>query len=323
MTNNRTNLQLFDTSELQQRIKQSHILLNTPSATDDAGLVLARMFYSLDPAVFTVQYPELTWLETGVNISNIGGISHSIQKIRVEPKGSFKESSDGGDNKGVISLSAEADTIAVKKYYAKSDWNEDEIAEAQLQNRNLVADYISGMNLIYQRENDRYFYNGTGSNKGILNNSYFSSTNSTGLAINMNGDQLFEAISNLIVAQHTEVSNIPAYMANVCVLPINVLNIASVKNQNTAGGVIKVMRNLKETYSEVKFLSSTKCGNGSNSVSIAFSNRAEVMNYRLPIPLTIGKIIQTASFSQNMEAKYRTAGIDISERKGGRKLIGL
>ncbi len=317
----------FDAEPLVQRIKDSQTAFDSATLTaqrDDAGIVLARQFYYLTPKLLRVHYPDVTMAETGVNVDNSGGMAHVIQKLRVQAKGGFKEAGDAGSNKGQITLTGNVDSINVKKYSAESAWDEDEVAEAQLANRNLVEEYITAQNMFFMRENDEYFYNGVAGGKGLLNNAGFVSNSATGRASAFTtGDALFNEIAALIGDQRTAVNNIVAYQANVVVMPIDVINVAQRLNLNTAGGTTKVLQALKEAYPEVKFLSSSKCGIGSTSVTVAFNNSAESMSYRMPLPLTVGKIIATGSFNWNMQAKYRSAGLDIAENQSGRKLIGL
>jgi len=301
---------------------------NRPGFTDAAaGVVLARNLTQVDPKIFEKLYPELTFMNSGIDIDNSGGYARRIQSLRLREQGQFTTSSDGTSEKGKISISGENSYLNVLVREAFSRWNDDEIGEAALQNINLVSRFLEAHNKIYMREVDEIGFTGipdvTGST-GLLNYGSFTSAGAGGAIGTLTAQQMYDEISELIVAQWNAVNNTPGYMANTVVMPVSIMNTLQSTMMDTAAGNKPVMNALRENFASVSFYSTFRAESVSaTSVTVAFSNSTEVMKMRIPVPLTIGEIVQEYSFDYRVDSKYRIAGLDILEDAGGYILTGL
>ncbi len=300
-------------------------------AMDAGGLLLSRHNIILDPYIFRQQYPDVTWDMTGVEISNIGGIHNTIDKIKTEATGSFAKNRQGDGNTGIISLKAENASISVVALNAKTEpFTKDDLEAAAASNRPLVTELTTAMFRIFQRENDQEFYRGTTTGgTGLLNNGLFKSATASADAKTSTGLELFTEISEFITDQWNDVLNVNSYKANVIVMPTDVFNTLTHTHINTAGGLVTVKVALEMAFAGVKIMSSFRCndtskaGQPNNSVVCAFASGKDAMVYRLPKPLTIHAQFQLSATQFQIEADYRLAGLDIVESLSGRKLIGL
>jgi hypothetical protein len=292
-----------------------------------AGTVLSRNLTAVDPRLFEKKFPELTFVNSGVQADNSGGYARRIQSLRVIDLGGFTTSGDASANKGRISLMAEDSFLKVIVREADSVWTEDEIKEAELQNINLVQRYVQAHNAAYMREIDQIGLLGgvAGIGTGLLNHAGFTATPAGGAIEALTAQQMYDAIASLITDQHNAVNNTPEYMADRVIMPIDVMNKLSVTILNSAAGSSSVMRALQDNFGGVQFMASFRAANTGAGVSatVAFSSNDEVMKMRIPVPLTIGEIIKQGSFDYKVDSKYRIAGLDVLENTGGRILTGL
>lgn len=292
-----------------------------------AGTVLARNLTAIDPRLFEKKFPELTFVNSGVQVDNSGGYARRIQSLRVLDVGGFTTSGDASGNKGRISLNAEDSFLKVVVREADSVWTDDEIKEAELQNINLVQRYVQAHNSAYMREIDQIGLLGgvAGIGKGLLNHTGFTASSSSGAIGTLTSQQMYDAIASLITDQFNAVNNTPEYMADRVIMPVNVMNRLNVAILNSAAGSSTVLRALQDNFGGVQFLASFRAGNTGAGISatVAFSTNEEVMKMRIPVPLTIGEIIKQGSFDYKVDSKYRIAGLDVLENAGGRILTGL
>lgn len=302
-----------------------------PGFTDSyAGVVLERNLVHVSPTVLEKKYPELGFMSSGINADNTGGFARKIQTLRTLEQGSFKESGDSSSNKGKISLTAEDSDLLVKSKEANSSWTDDEVKEAELQNINLVSKFMVSHNKIYQRELDEIGYLGHTAALGLLNHGSFDSDAAAGLASTLTSQQFYDAISGLIQDQWNAVNNTVEYKANRVDMPTSVFNLAAKKMLDTTAGPATILTALKGNYPEIEFRSTFRAetdlnggGAGADSATVAYNNGPDAMVFRLPVPLTIGEIIKTGSFSHSVDSKYRCAGLDLLESTAGRLLTGL
>jgi len=290
------------------------------------GVVLARNLEAVDPQVFMVKYPQLTFMNSGVAIDNTGGYSETIKSLRVRDQGEFRNAGDKSSNKGIISVAGDYSSLQVKEREAESEYSNTEIEQAKLQNYNLVNGILGAHAKVYQQEIDRSGYTGIkdiSSSEGLLNYSSFSSTSATGAVASLTPKQLYDDIAGLIRLQHSAVNNVPEYMADKVSLPLNVANYMNGIYDDTSGR--SVMDMLRQNFAGVDFIF-TQYGTTdflTTSAGCAWSSNTEAMKYRLPLPLTVGEVIKTGSFKFKVESKYRTAGLDILEDTAGYILTGL
>lgn len=292
-----------------------------------AGTVLARNLTAVDPRLFEKKFPELTFVNSGVQADNSGGYARRIQSLRVIDLGGFTTSGDASGNKGRISLMAEDSFLKVIVREADSVWKDDEIKEAELQNINLVQRYVQAHNSAYMREIDQIGLLGgvAGIGTGLLNHSGFTATGAGGAVGTLTAQQMYDAVAGLITDQFKAVNNTPEYMADRVIMPVDVMNKLNVTILNSAAGSSTVLRALQDNFGGVQFLASFRAANTGSGVSatVAFSSSEEVMKMRIPVPLTIGEIIKIGSFDYKVDSKYRIAGLDVLENTGGRILTGL
>lgn len=292
-----------------------------------AGTVLARNLTAVDPRLFEKKFPELAFVNSGIQADNSGGYARRIQSLRVIDLGGFTTSGDASGNKGRISLMAEDSFLKVIVREADSVWKDDEIKEAELQNINLVQRYVQAHNSAYMREIDQIGLLGgvAGIGTGLLNHSGFTATGAGGAVETLTAQQMYDAVAGLITDQFNAVNNTPEYMADRVIMPVDVMNKLNVTILNSAAGSSTVLRALQDNFGGVQFLASFRAANTGSGVSatVAFSSSEEVMKMRIPVPLTIGEIIKIGSFDYKVDSKYRIAGLDVLENTGGRILTGL
>lgn len=294
-----------------------------------AGTVLARNLTAIDPQIFVKQYPELTFVSSGIDADNSGGYAKKIESLRRRPTGGFTTSGDTTTGKGKIGMSGEYSDLKVAEREAESDWSDSEVKEAALQNINLVSDYISSHNEIYMREIDLVGYlglTGIGNGTGLLNYAGFTSVGATGAIGTLTAAQMYSDIADLINAQWAAVNNTAPYMANRVDMPFYVLNTLSNTILNSAASPASVLMALKGNFPTVEFRGTFRAddaGGAGVSHTVAYSNNNEVMKMRIPLPLTVGEIIKVGSFDFHMDSKYRIGGLDVLENTGGYILTGL
>lgn len=302
-----------------------------PGFTDTyGGVTLARDLTAINPKIFEKKYPELSFVNSGIDVDNTGGYANQIQSIRVIELGSFADAADEGDNRGKISLTAEDTMIKVKKREAHSLWSDDEVKEAAARGVNLVQQFLAAHNKIYMHEIDTAGYLGVAGNKGLLNEAW-STTAASSDADNMTGEDLYSAISGLIKEQWDSVFNVAEYMANRVDMPPRVLNRATVKLMAApaTGSTTTVLQALRDTFPGVTFgqtsraESKAKGGGVTASVTIAYSNNPDAMVMRIPQPLEISEILKVTGFDFRVDSKYRVAGLDVLENDVARTLTGL
>jgi hypothetical protein len=292
-------------------------------ADSAAGVILARNLTAIDPKIFEKKYPELTFVNSGIQADNSGGYARRIQSLRLIEQGTFKDASDAASNKGKISLSAEDSFLKVFVKDAHSIWTNDEVEEANLQNINLPQNYMAAHTKIYNQMVDTIGYLGHNGQAGLLTAS-FTSTAATAPIATATAQELYDDIAGTITAQWNGVYNTPEYMANKFVMPTDVFNKIAATMLNTANGSSTVLKALKDNFPGVDFTATAKADNvGGSSVSCAYSNNAEAMKMRIPVPLTIGEIIKINSFDHRVDSKFRIAGLDILESTAGRYVTGL
>jgi len=303
----------------------------TPQAFKDAfaGSVLNRNLTAVDPQIFEKKYPELSFVNSGIDADNSGGYARVIQSMRTQGLGGFTTSGDSTSNDGKISMAGETSLLQVIERKASSLWTDSEVKEAALQNINLVSQYVSAHNKIYLREVDQIGYLGLptgGIPTGLLNHAGFPSSVSTGAIGVLTPQQMYDDIANLVIAQHNAVNNTTEYMADKVDMPSYVLNKLAVTILNTANGASSVLQALKANFPNVSFRSTFRADNAGGvgvSHTVAYSTSSEAMKMRIPVPLTVGEIIRQGSFDFKIDSKYRVAGLDVLDDTAGYILTGL
>jgi len=278
-----------------------------------AGTVLARNLTFISPTIFEKKYPDLTFVNSGIQADNTGGYARRIGSLRVLEQGGFTTSGDNSDNKGRISLSMEDSYLKVLIREAESKWTEDEVKEAELQGVNIVAKYLEATNKVYLREVDEIGYNGIDGKQGLLNYTGFASGGATGLFSALTAIQMYDDVKDAINAQWGAVFNTEGYMADQCVMPVQVMNLLRATMLNTAGSTDSVLIALQKNFPTVSFFSSARC----LTDMVLFASSGEAMIMRIPQPLMYGEVLKTGSFSYQNESKYRIAGLDVLEDTAG------
>ena len=290
-----------------------------------AGAVLDRNLTVVDPRIFEIKYPELAFVNSGIEANNTGGFAANIQSLRLIELGQFRNAGDRASNKGKISLAAEEQTISVIEREAESKWTDTEIKQAALQNRNLVNEYVTAHNRIYLQEIDTIGFTGGDINKtGLLNNAGFTSTAAAGTAESLGALALYDELAELVTGQHDSVNNTPEYMAGNVIMPTRVWNLITKAILNTAAGSSTIRNALTANFPGIKWSATPKAESVSGtSRTVAYSTNTEVMKMRIPQPLQIGEIIKQGSFAFQVESKYRVAGLDVLVDEGADILTGL
>ena len=318
--------QLYNLNSFQQFMDSG----KKPGFTDAySGTVLARQLTAVDPQIFEKKYPDLAFVNSGIVADNSGGYARRIQSLRKRGQGGFTTAGDASGNKGKISMAGEDSTIKVVEREAESKWTDSEVKEAEMQNINLVSDYITEHNRIYLREVDEIGYLGipdVAAREGLLNYSGFATDSATGAIAGLTAQEMYDDIAGLITAQWNAVNNTAEYKANRVDMPTYVLNTLAVTILNTAAGSASVLNALKVNFPDVEFRSTFRAddaGGAGTSHTVAYNNNSEAMKMRIPLPLTVGEIIKLGSFDYHVDSKYRVAGLDVLEDSAGYILTGL
>lgn len=296
----------------------------------EAGTILARSLTAVNPRVFEKKFPELAFVNSGIQADNTGGFASRIQSKRLQEIGGFTQAGDASGNKGKISLAGEDSVLKVVQRESHSTWSDTEIKQAALENVNLPERYVQSHNGIYMREVDEIGLAGKGGiTEGLLNYSGFGSDSAAGVISTLTAQQMYDEVSDAIQAQWNAVNNTPEYMGNRVIMPTRVMNKLQATILNTAAGSSTVLKALQDNYPSVTFMSSFRAdtvangGDLSASALVVYSNNEESMVMRLPVPLTIGEIIKVSSFDFRVDSKYRIGGLDVLEDTSGFILTGL
>jgi len=315
------------------------------SFSDAGGVILARNLEHISSELFTQEYPDLTFMQSGITVNNEGGFAASITKIKLAVQGAFKQSGSNTNTTGKITLGGESDTIRVIGREASSDWSEPELKEAELQNINLASRFVEGHAEVYNRELDEVGYLGAGAHKGLLN-SPWDTTSAGGTAASMSGLELYDALATLIREQWASVRNTTSFKADRLVMPDDVYNLcfsklmtsdveltsdgsdpaASAMTAHILASADSVMTALIKNFPTVSFVSTDKAtkddDTGRSSATVAFSTNRAGMQFRLPVPLALSPVAQVG-FKYYMESYYRVAGLDVIETNAARLMTGL
>tara|TARA_R100000655_G_scaffold15789_3_gene34804 strand:+ start:9385 stop:10356 length:972 start_codon:yes stop_codon:yes gene_type:complete len=290
------------------------------------GAVLERNLTSVDPKILEKKYPECTFFNIGIDSDNSGGTAKRIQSLRLLDHGEFAMAGDRTSNKGKISISGEDNDILVYDKEAFAEWTKGDIETAAVENYSLTNRLMSAMDKQYKREIDEIGFTGIGANAGLLNNSEFSTSVASGSIASLSPQDLYDEIASLITDQHNGVANTLEYMADVVVMPTDVLNHIQRTMLNTNADTSTILAALRSNFAGVNFVSSYRANDGglsSASATVALKASEDTMKFRIPTPLEIGQIIQLGSFNWKVDARYRAAGLDILESTSGRILTGL
>lgn len=311
-------------------------LLSDKKFTDSlGGLVLSENLTATDPRLLEKKYPDLVFMNSGIEINNTGGYESRIESLRVIGQGDFVLSSDRAQNKGKVSLRAEKSFLDVEELATSADWTDTDIKTSALQNVNLVSRLLDIVNKQYLRKLDAIgllgleVTNGVTGSKGLLNSTDFTATAASGLISTLTATEKYDVFAKLITDQKDAVSNTADYTANKVVMPTRVHNDLKKTILNTAASTDTVLTALQKNFPEIEFIASFRAdtvannGNLATSAVVAYNTSNESMVYRVPSPLEISNQIQTGGFTYNVEAKFRVAGLDVLEPTTGRILTGL
>jgi hypothetical protein len=302
--------QLFDLATAEKLRKSG----SKPGFTDAyAGLVLERNLTAIDPILFEKKYPELTFVNSGIEADNTGGYARRIQSLRLIEEGGFKTAGDNSTNKGKISLSAEDSFLSVIEREAETKWSQSEVKEAELQGINIVSRYLEATNKIYLREIDEIGLVGVDGKTGLLNYAGFTSTGASGLFSVATALNMYSDVSGLINAQWASVFNTPGYMADSVTMPVDVMNLLQSTILDSAASPDSVLLALQKNFPQVAFTSSFRA----TTDMVAYATSRDSMVMRVPQPLQYGEVIKTGSFTYQNESVYRVAGLDVLEDASG------
>lgn len=318
--------QLFNLAAAE-RFLDSH---TRQSFSDSAnGIVLERYLTSVNPRIFEKKYPELAFVNSGIQTDNTGGYANRIQSLRVLEQGGFRTAGDTSNNKGRISLAAEDSYIPVVEREVETIWTDTEIQQAQLGGYNLVERYITAVNKRYLQEVDHIGLLGLpdyADSYGLLNHPSFTADGfGHNITASSDAEDDYNELAAFINAQRNAVNNTPEYVCNRVMLPVSVTNVLSVKLLNLGNASnITVLQALKNAFPDITFHSSFRAESVSGAKrAVAYSTNEEVMVNRIPVPLLNGEIIKTGSFNFKTDYKYRVAGLDVLEPTGARIATGL
>jgi hypothetical protein len=307
------------------RFKDSGETLKQKFSDSAPGVVLAQYTTAIDPRVFEKKYPELTFVNCGIQANNMGGYGRVIESLRVIEQGDFADASDVSDNRGKISIFGENNLIPVYEKHAFSSWSDTEIKQADSANINLVSRFLEAHNRIYLQKIDTIGYlgqfdaQGNATNPGLLNNTYFPTTSAPAQYSTYTPQQSYDVIAGFITQQWAQVFNTPEYMAMRVAMPQGFLNLITTQILNSAAGSFSVLKSLRDNFPGIEFLSTPK----TLDRMVGFSINDQAMQMRIPVPLTVGEIVKKTSFTYEVDSKFRVAGLDVLEADAGLIMTGL
>ena len=303
---------------------------------NEAGTILARNLEVIDPTIFKQEYSGLTFLQSGVIANNIGGYAEVITKIKRKIVGNFTDGDDNDNGTGKISVAAEKDTIPVYYKEAFSAWTNMEIKQAEMENRNLVSEFIEGHTELYNRNIDeigyvgQFYKDGTSKTTGLLNFSGFTATAAAGKIDTLTAEAAYNAIKDLITRRRVAAKGNTVLSPTNVVMPTRVYEYISGTIINTAGTSLSILETLESKYPNISFNATDKAekiADGGQflalSSTVCYSNNSRAMVMRIPTPLEIGEIIKPSSFKFRVDSFYRIAGLDVIENDAGEILTGL
>jgi hypothetical protein len=310
--------QIFNVDSFATAHEQAKTLDNA------GGVILARNLEHVSSEVFEQKFAGLTLLNQGITVNNEGGYADIITKLKEGVSGDFQVSGGGDNTDGKISLVGASDGIPVLYKEGFSEWNENELKQAELEGRNLVTSYVRAHNSLYQRNIDKIGYIGqTGKTTGLLNHAGFTATGATGVFSGLTATAMYDEVATLITSQWTGVYNEPTFMANRVVMPQAQYNLLSLKVLNSAAGPQTVLQALKLNFPTVSFEITNEATLVSGSARmVAYSNDRQAMQLRIPVPLTVSPIFQHG-FKFQMQAYFRIGGLDVIENGAGKILTGI
>lgn len=292
--------------------------------TSDAGIILARNLEHVSTEVFTQRYAGLSFLNLGIEVNNEGGYADTITKIKTKINGGFALGGGGDNSNGKIGLGGVSDSIPVLYKEGFSEWNENEIKQAEIEGRNLTTEYFNAHNELYhQNIDDLGFIGQSGKTTGLLNYSGFASGSATGAFSGLTAQQMYDEVATLITTQWASVLNDSVFSADRVVMPDGVYNRLNRTILNTAAGAMSVLKALEANFPTVVFGLTPKATSvGGSSRMVAFSSKRQAMQMRIPIPLEMSPIFQ-AGFKYRFDSLFRVAGLDVIENGAGRILTGV
>lgn len=317
-------INLYDQKSLERLSTAGAEALRAFADTAYSGIVLERDLTQVDPRVLERRYPELAFMNSGIEANNTGGFADAIQTLRLQEQGSFTVAKGSTTAKGKISIAGEDGLIKVTEKAAYSEWTKTDLEQALLGRINLMDRLLGAANKVYQREIDYAGLLGVDANEGLLNHSLFAAEASTYDSTTATGVQMYDEVSELITDQWNAVNNIPEFMADRVIFPISVMNRLNAKMVKEEAGSKSVLAALRENFPSVTFLATQRAESvGGQRVMVAFSTNSEGLIFRLPVPLTIGEIVKTGSFESKVDYMYRLAGLDVLEPLAARIMTGF
>jgi len=317
--------QIYNVKSFESSFNNEQTRKVLDSAVGGGGLV--HNLTKVDPIIFERKFPEVTFDKLGLRVDNSGDHADTIQSLRIDGAGDFTETQTGiQEGKGIISLAGEFNEIKVRQYAATAKWTTAEIRQASMQNYSLVDKYMSTVQRKYMQIVDSIVMIGHRNipNSGMLNSSEIDFTPASGTISTLTPQQKYETIADLLSSQQSAVNNTLEYMADTCLLPVNVFNDLRRTPLDTASSPSSILRALEENFPNVDFKSSWLCNenNGIPSVTMVFNRSMETCAIRIPVPLNIGGVAEM-SHSYFVDGYARVAGFDLLEPSAFKGLTGL
>ena len=288
------------------------------------GLTLSKNLTAIDPKIFEAKYPDLMFMNSGIEVDNTGGITaNTIQSLRISDQGGFRDAGDQG-SAGIISIAGDFSEIRVYKRQGTSKWDEDDVRTAQEQGFSLLNRLAEAQNKLYLRDLDAIGYIGRGNTKGLLNYSDFNTTVATGAIGTLTAKEMYDVIQAQISDQNTRNNNTAGFMVSRADLTVEVFNTINKTILNTASGSSTVLKALRDNNPDVTFSANHRCSDvGGNTVCAFYGTTREGMLMRVPRPLEVGAPFQKGSYKWEIESRYNVAGLDVLDNAIANLLIGL
>lgn len=325
---------LYDTESIIKCIDSVNESYNTSlNRFNDAkgGLLNPQNLVAVNPTVYKMQYPDLSLIESGININNFGAYLPVVQSVSLEPIGSWEVADNRSSNDGKITLSADYSNIKSEPFKAFATWTDIEQNRiSQAANINLPTEELNAMSYLYLVTVDEVGLVGKTSidKLGLLNNKSFHRVNLDKKLTELEPMQAYYKLLALINEHNTRTQNTQQYLADTIILPVEVYNY--INNYQMLifvnGTNLTVYEALQARFKNMKIVPSPRATNvsidGANTNVIAIFNRHENnLTMRIPVPMKLTPV-QQDGWKYKVDGYALIAGIDILRKESGTLVTG-
>ena len=283
------------------------------------GTILPRSLEYVSQNLHRQVGANQTFLQLGISVDNSGGYADFITSLKYGANGDFALDGNRTQTVGRIELQGEKSSIKVDGYSAESSYTETELQKANLENRNLLAEFINAHNMKYNEKIDTLGYVGDTKSKkqGIINYNGWDEQTSAKKWRQMTNQELSDAMRDIVINQQKG-KNTKFYATKIIVSPelYTRLRVSDYKDYSDVTIAQKLERDLNITFVPT-YLAIRK----TDEVAVAICTDPDAIAFRVPQRLKISPVHQRG-WRYYFESEFRIGGVDVLEDVGFR-LKGL